>query len=283
MPRLNTRPATPTQDRPFHPLADMFPLLEGEEFDELVADIKTHGLREPITMYEDSILDGRNRYRACQTAGVEPTYAAPFSGNHADAVAFVISANIRRRHLTPGQKLALITKLLKLDPSKSDRAVAKTAGVSDKTVAKTRRSNAEIPHKPNRTEASGRKARGRKPATNHKSDTTPRPPPPPIAAKAAAKPKVASSGKPAAPPPCSFCNRGNAEVRHLIIGLYGHCICNECVDQCVAIIREKDSAGSHSAVADQAVEHTMPPELAPIQGDDPDAMPDFLDRSHKLN
>ena len=67
------------------------------------------------------------------------------------------------------------------------------------------------------------------------------------------------------------------------MGLHGHCICNECVDLCVAIIREKDSAGSHSAVADQAVEHAMPPELAPIQGDDPDAMPDFLDRSHKLN
>lgn len=49
----------------FHPLANIFPLVEGTEFDELVADIKTHGLHEPIVLHEDQILDGRNRAPYC--------------------------------------------------------------------------------------------------------------------------------------------------------------------------------------------------------------------------
>ena len=50
----------------FHPLANVFPLLEGEEFDALVADIAASGLCEAVWLYEGQILDGRNRYRACQ-------------------------------------------------------------------------------------------------------------------------------------------------------------------------------------------------------------------------
>jgi ParB-like chromosome segregation protein Spo0J len=92
-----------TEPMAFHPLADIFPLMEGKEFDELVADIRTNGLNEPIALFQGMVLDGRNRSRACTVAGVKPRYHQ-FSGNEADARAYVISLNIRRRHLDAKQQ-----------------------------------------------------------------------------------------------------------------------------------------------------------------------------------
>src|SRR5262245_1657466 len=85
--------------------------MEGEDFDDLVADIKANELNEPIILHEDMILDGRNRYRACLAAGVDPTFA-PYMRN--DPVAFVISANIRRRHLDASQRAMVAAKLATL-------------------------------------------------------------------------------------------------------------------------------------------------------------------------
>jgi len=59
----------------FHEAASIFPLVKGEEFTALVADIRQHGQREPITLHQDgSVLDGRNRYRACRQIGIEPKF-----------------------------------------------------------------------------------------------------------------------------------------------------------------------------------------------------------------
>jgi ParB-like chromosome segregation protein Spo0J len=62
--------AAPTELRgrqmDFHPLANLFPLIDGAEFNELVADISEHGLHEAIVIYEDKILDGRNRFRGAR-------------------------------------------------------------------------------------------------------------------------------------------------------------------------------------------------------------------------
>jgi protein gp37 len=99
-----------------HPAADIFPLIEGEEFDRLVADIDEAGLQEPIVLAPDgeTIVDGRNRYRACERAGRDPIFRT-LGGHYTEAliVQFIVSANLRRRHLDVGQRAMLALELEK--------------------------------------------------------------------------------------------------------------------------------------------------------------------------
>lgn len=104
-----------------HPLCTLFPRMIGEDFDALVADISANGLQSPIVLHDGMILDGGNRYRACQVANVEPRFQE-FTGS--DIVQYVLSVNLHRRHLAQGQ-IAVITSLAqdwnKAQPRGGDR------------------------------------------------------------------------------------------------------------------------------------------------------------------
>ncbi len=93
----------------FHPIANAFPLMEGDAFRELVEDMRKNGQQQPILTYEGKILDGRNRYRACLEAGEEP-WTEPWSGP--SPVEAVLSLNLHRRHLTANQKATVAAELL---------------------------------------------------------------------------------------------------------------------------------------------------------------------------
>lgn len=86
---------------PIHPVADIFPMLSELELKELSDDIKENGLNDPIVIYEGTILDGRNRIRACEMACVEPRFRQYEGSNPAQ---FIVSTNLHRRQLTTGQK-----------------------------------------------------------------------------------------------------------------------------------------------------------------------------------
>ena len=106
-------PATGAASTPFgmrvHPVADLLPLLGGDEFLELSWDIQNHGLISPIVVHDGQIIDGRNRLLACKDAGVQPRFAewrSIYQGPMTVA-RWIWSVNVERRHLTLEQILAI--------------------------------------------------------------------------------------------------------------------------------------------------------------------------------
>ncbi len=95
---------------PEHDLARVFPLIDGDEFNALIEDIRESGLRTPIVLYEGKILDGRNRYRACCKAGIEPTFREFDPRKDGDPHAFVIGMNVLRRHLTESERAVIVIR-----------------------------------------------------------------------------------------------------------------------------------------------------------------------------
>lgn len=93
-----------------HPLALMIPPMKQEEYESLKSSIKGNGLLSPITVFEEKILDGRHRFRACSELGIKPRFEN-FHENGVSAHEFVSSQNLTRRHLTVSQ-LACCAALL---------------------------------------------------------------------------------------------------------------------------------------------------------------------------
>ena len=110
-----------------HPLCTLFPRMSGAEFEALKFDISTNGLNQPIVIHNGMILDGGNRYRACLDLGIEPLITA-FDGS--SVVAFVLSANLHRRHMSAGQQAAIVA-------SAQDWATAQVQGANRYTISKT--------------------------------------------------------------------------------------------------------------------------------------------------
>lgn len=103
----------PYKGKEFHPLCELLPTMQPEEFAQLYADIKQHGLLESIWLYEGKILDGRSRYQACLLAGVEPKFIT-WIGDHETPLEFVIAKNLKRRHLSASQRAVVALDALPL-------------------------------------------------------------------------------------------------------------------------------------------------------------------------
>lgn len=151
----------------FHPYANLFPLIEGQEFYDLAEDIREHGLRDRIDTLGDQILDGRNRYRALVwlvTTGellgsgwgegseweglglegealpahllrVDSWFFYPFQPDvHGDPLTYVLSKNLSRRHLTDDQRRMIAAELVTMGKGRPGK-MPQSAGFSRERAA----------------------------------------------------------------------------------------------------------------------------------------------------
>ena len=141
------------QERRFHPAANRMPIITGDAFEALVDDIAKRGLVKPIELFDGQILDGRNRYRACIRAGVEPRYIEAQLGD-ATPYDYVWSLNGARRDMDAGQKAAV--RLLLLQDSQEwlrEREEAKRKANEARAAAQKGVPKAEIVERPASHEA----------------------------------------------------------------------------------------------------------------------------------
>jgi hypothetical protein len=184
----NSTPKSWRDVLPIHPAANLFPLMSSIELREMGEDIKENGLTSSIVLWSESVnspiylLDGRNRLDAIEAAGIADLvyrrklnlkalhglvdFSLVRGGvTHAvgiDPYAYVISANLTRRHVTAEKKRELIAKLLKMQPEKSDRQIAETVKADHKTVAKVRAEKEATGEIPQLTKTVGKDGKSRK-------------------------------------------------------------------------------------------------------------------------
>jgi hypothetical protein len=197
---------------PVHPAADLFPLMTPDELTVLGEDIKRNGLQQPVFLWAPGaenaapdmtkfhLLDGRNRLDAAELVGLQviidehgvriwntptgPAAQARFEFRIAnkttssltswvDPYAYVVSANVHRRHLTAEQKREIISKLIKVTPEKSDRQIAEATKSSPTTVGKVRaamQAVGDVSKLDTRIDSNGRQQRATKPVKSGREE-----------------------------------------------------------------------------------------------------------------
>lgn len=144
-----------------HPIADIFPMLDAVDFDTLVQSIEASGQIAPVVTWEGWLLDGRNRWAACQHLGIE-CQTREFNGSEKEAMDLALGLNLCRRHLTPSQRAAIAVEVLPMyekaargrmtggstmlcEGRKAAADAARAAGASQSYVEQAKRLAAEDP------------------------------------------------------------------------------------------------------------------------------------------
>jgi ParB-like chromosome segregation protein Spo0J len=97
---------------PIFEVANYFPMMTDDEYEGLLDDIRQHGQRQEVVLWQGQLVDGRNRLKACLELGIDcNSRELP---EDADPVAFVCSLNIHRRSLEVGQRAMIAARCRRL-------------------------------------------------------------------------------------------------------------------------------------------------------------------------
>ena len=95
-----------------HELATVFPSMTEEEYAGVKADVALNGIKEPIAIWQGQIIDGRHRYQICQELGIQPPLR--YLDDDTDPVSHILSENMIRRNMNPGQRAIIMAMLPKV-------------------------------------------------------------------------------------------------------------------------------------------------------------------------
>lgn len=121
----------------WHPFAEKFPLLDGDEREALKESIKkTKGIKDaPIffRVVDGKVqgLDGRNRFVLCKELRIKPAMKKVRVPDD-EVVNFILRQNVHRRHMTKELRQMIVAELRA--EGESTREIATTLNVSPQTV-----------------------------------------------------------------------------------------------------------------------------------------------------
>lgn len=110
-----------------HPVARMFPMIQGQGYDDLVQSLDKDGQQEDCVVAGDMILDGRNRVNGLNQLGREVRvvqFAELKTG--LSPAAWIMTKNLQRRHLTDDQYLAITANYLAWCKDEAERQRAES-------------------------------------------------------------------------------------------------------------------------------------------------------------
>lgn len=117
-----------------HPIAEVFPMLDEDAFQQLCSDIAEHGLQRQIVTWRGELIDGRNRMRALIALGLDPGEYCRALADDADPVSFALSANLHRRHLTESQRAMIGQRVKELCSADASARMVAGKAIDDPTA-----------------------------------------------------------------------------------------------------------------------------------------------------